>query len=271
MRMNTENSLSSALDAEELEVTLQKPMGIIFEENDPRMGGIYINGFSEGGAGESLGSLQVGDQLLAIDGADAIGLSFDDAMDLLVAANGVDGVKLRLARGVDPAVLVNPRTFFDIEIDGEPAGRLTLLLRADVVPDTAENFRMLCTGELGGGLGYKGSRFHRIIPDFMCQGGDFQRGDGTGGASIYGGKFRDENFELPHEGPGTLSMANAGRNTNGSQFFICTSKTDFLDGKHVVFGKVLDGMEVLAKMNSLGSPSGSPGAKIVIADCGQLK
>ncbi len=174
------------------------------------------------------------------------------------------------------SVANNPKVFFDITIGDVAVGRIVMELRQDVTPKTADNFRALCTGENGQGssnkpLHFKASSFHRIIPGFMCQGGDFTRGNGTGGESIYGNKFDDENFILKHDGPGLLSMANAGPNTNGSQFFITLDATRWLDGKHVVFGKVVEGMDVVKAIAAVGTSSGSPLKPVIIADCGQLE
>lgn len=170
----------------------------------------------------------------------------------------------------------NPRVFFDVSIGGAAARRIVMELFADKTPKTAENFRCLCTGEKGVGrssgkaLHYKGSTFHRVIPQFMLQGGDFTRGNGTGGESIYGEKFADENFLLKHDRPYLLSMANAGPNTNGSQFFITTVVCDWLDGKHCVFGQVTEGQDVVKAIEKVGTTSGKPSQQVTIVDCGQL-
>eukprot|EP01083_Nonionella_stella_P240032 839472_1 len=171
---------------------------------------------------------------------------------------------------------ITNKVFFDVEIDGEKAGRITMGLYGATVPKTVENFRALCTGEKGMGkkgkpLHFKDSGFHRVIPGFMLQGGDFSHHNGTGGESIYGDKFDDENFQVKHSKGGLLSMANAGKNTNGSQFFITCSSTPHLNGKHVVFGRVLEGLPLIRRIENLPcSPSNKPNSDVRVARCGDL-
>ncbi|KAI0331597.1 hypothetical protein GY45DRAFT_1322206 [Cubamyces sp. BRFM 1775] len=174
----------------------------------------------------------------------------------------------RFATSASAAATPMSNVFFDVAIDSKPSGRIVFKLFDDVVPRTAKNFRELATGQHG--FGYAGSTFHRIIPNFMLQGGDFTRHNGTGGKSIYGEKFADENFKLRHTKPGLLSMANAGPNTNGSQFFITTVVTSWLDGKHVVFGEVVEGMDVVKAIEAVGSESGRPKARVTITSSGTV-
>lgn len=165
---------------------------------------------------------------------------------------------------------VTNKVYFDIAVNDKPLGRIVIGLFGKTVPLTASNFLALSTGSNKKHLSYKGSKFHRIIPSFMCQGGDITFGNGIGGESIYGGNFKDENFLIKHSAPGYISMANRGKDTNSSQFFITTVKTYWLDGRHVVFGKVLDGYDVVQKMESLGSDKGVPQGDVRIKDCGEL-
>ncbi|GAM17814.1 hypothetical protein SAMD00019534_009890 [Acytostelium subglobosum LB1] len=172
--------------------------------------------------------------------------------------------------------IVNPIVFFDISIGGQPIGRIKIELYADVVPRTAENFRQFCTGEYrksGQPIGYKGCSFHKVSKDFMIQGGDFVKNDGSGRTSIYGERFPDENFKLKHTGPGTLSMVNSGEpNSNGCQFFISCATADWLDGKNVVFGQVIDGMKIVRTIESvaINPQTSKPKLDVIITECGEL-
>ena len=181
-----------------------------------------------------------------------------------------------LVRASDPLDTITQKVYFDIEVDGESYGRIIFGLFGNTVPKTAANFATLCDGSAGVGnagkpLHFKGSKFHRIIPGFMAQGGDFTNGNGTGGESIYGNKFNDENFTIKHTKPYLLSMANSGANTNGSQFFITFKSTPWLDGRHVVYGEVVEGSDIVDALEKLGSNSGATSKTAIIADSGILE
>ncbi|RKP02347.1 hypothetical protein CXG81DRAFT_10872 [Caulochytrium protostelioides] len=231
---------------------------------------IRVNPAREAGPSAHALNHAVWDQRLADVTETRIAVPASDAATVVPIASAASAAAASAAAAAAAAAAAPPpvRVWMDISEDGVPLGKLIFRLRNDVVPRTAENFRALCTGEAG--FGYAHSAFHRVIPGFMAQGGDFTKGDGTGGQSIYGRTFPDENFQLKHTGFGTLSMANAGPDTNGSQFFLCTAPTAWLDGKHVVFGQLEEGAPIVRRIDAAGTASGKPKHRYEITACGQV-
>jgi len=219
---------------------------------------------------ELIGTVKTDDSLWEIDSVDGKRC----LVVTLVKAKGEQWDFLLKSEDVPPDCTFTDQCFFDLTIGGEAAGRVVFGMYGNVVPKTVANFVALCKGDqtsaAGSALAYKGSAFHRVIPGFMCQGGDFTRGDGTGGESIYGEKFEDENFAVKHTKEGLLSMANAGPGTNGSQFFITVALTPHLDKRHVVFGEVASGYDVIKQCEAVGSAEGKTSQEVLIADCGVL-
>lgn len=244
---------------------------------DQRGGMVMVGGVRPGSNAEKTNKFRVGDVLVGLDSVSVEGFNYDLTMDQLIerVEKGPSDLKITVQRLVSASNLevITEKVFFEVAVAGEPAGRIVIGLYGNATPKTCENFRALCTGEKGMGnkgkpLSYKGSPFHRIIPSFMLQAGDFTDMNGMGGESIYGDTFADENFLIPHTNAGLLSMANAGPNTQSSQFFITTAATPWLNGKHVVFGKIVEGMDVVRAVEKLGSPSGQPSKVVTIAQCG---
>jgi peptidylprolyl isomerase len=288
--------LDRTLEDQVITIPMSRVGGLGLDLNEYNVGKldiglILIEGIKPGGNAEKAGKFMVGDALLSIStvpkkkGDENVvrrsleGLNFDATIDRIGEFSDYDDVVIAVRRAVfvdrTKEEEITNTVFFDMTIGGETAGRVVIGLFGRTVPRTAENFRALCTGEKGIGrnkkpLHFEGSSFHRIIPGFMCQGGDFTDGNGMGGESIYGDSFNDENFILRHTQPGYLSMANAGKNTQSSQFFITTVATPFLDGKHVVFGKVLEGMDVVKKMEDAGSAGGKTFKSVRIDKCGEV-
>ena len=235
--------------------------------------GVEVGAQLQAGQGQVVTVVEITDEGALIDFNHALAgkdLTFDITLDSIKEAGAPPAVDPAVDEAYSPplgeANPDNPVVFLEMSVGGTNLGRIEIELKEDVAPKTTENFKKLCTGEEG--YGYAGSGFHRVIPGFMCQGGDFTAGNGTGGRSIYGDRFEDENFDLSHTGPGVLSMANAGPGTNGSQFFLCVTDTPHLDGKHVVFGQVVKGYGIVKAVESVGSQGGETEMPVVVESCG---